>query len=110
MRLKNKTKDIMLRMRNAGVVGTDKLSVPTYVKLSSKADLVIANGAESEPLLHSEKSLLYEKPELIIDGIKIAMEATGALKAVIAVRSSEKERMSHLSALLKEEKDIDLSF
>ncbi len=110
MRLKNKTKDIMLRMRNAGVVGTDKFAVPTYVKLSSKADLVIANGAESEPLLHSEKSLLYEKPGLIIDGIKIAMEATGALKAVIAVRSSEKERMSYLSALLKEEEDIDLFF
>ena len=51
VRLKNKTKDIMLRMRNAGVVGTDKFAVPTYVKLSSKADLVIANGAESSLLL-----------------------------------------------------------
>ncbi len=100
----------MLRMRNAGVVGTDKLSVPTYVKLSSKADLVIANGAESEPLLHSEKSLLHEKPELIIDGIKIAMEATGAPKAVIAVRSSEKERMRSLYSLLKEEKNIDIFY
>ena len=100
----------MLRMRNAGVVGTDKLAMPSYVKLSSKADLIIANGAESEPLLQSEKSLLKENPELIIDGIKIAMEATGALKAVIAIRSSEKERMNHLNDILKKESNIEVFY
>ena len=94
-------------MRNAGVIGTDKVAMPSYVKLSSQADLIIANGAEPEPLLHAEKSLLKEKPELIIDGIKIAMEATGAGKAIIAIRSSEKERLSHLNDLLKKEKTLN---
>jgi Na+-translocating ferredoxin:NAD+ oxidoreductase RnfC subunit len=38
-------------LREAGVVGAGGAGFPTYAKLSDKADTVILNCAECEPLL-----------------------------------------------------------
>ena len=46
------SRSIIDLVREAGVVGAGGAGFPTHVKLAAKADLVIANGAECEPLLH----------------------------------------------------------
>lgn len=40
------------KVKQAGVVGAGGGGFPAHAKLSAKADTVIANGAECEPLLH----------------------------------------------------------
>ncbi|MCB0198104.1 MAG: electron transport complex protein RnfC, partial [Anaerolineae bacterium] len=45
-------------MREAGIVGAGGAGFPTYVKAGSNAEVVIANGAECEPLTHVDKELI----------------------------------------------------
>ena len=49
--------DIVQAVRDAGVVGAGGAGFPTHVKLGSKVDYVLANGAECEPLLHKDAEL-----------------------------------------------------
>ena len=46
--------NIVEQVRAAGVVGAGGAGFPTHVKLGAKAEYVIANGAECEPLLRVE--------------------------------------------------------
>ena len=83
----NKTPgEIVELVRNAGVVGAGGAGFPTYVKLQAKVETVIVNGSECEPLLYSDKSVLKVKPQDVIEGLQIAMAATGADEGVIAVK------------------------
>ena len=45
-------------IREAGIVGAGGAGFPTHVKAQAKADTVIANGTECEPLLFSDQSLM----------------------------------------------------
>lgn len=77
---------IRAAVRAAGVVGAGGAGFPTYVKLNAKVDTVIANGSECEPLLHSDKTLMRQHPELVVEGMKIVMKTTGATDGIIAVK------------------------
>lgn len=80
-------KGIPALVQDAGVVGAGGAGFPTHVKLQAKADLVIANGAECEPLLYVDQTLMQEEAPRIIRGLEAAMEATGAKRGVIATKS-----------------------
>ena len=45
------------QVKQAGVVGAGGGGFPAYVKLAGKADTVIANGAECEPLLYKDAAV-----------------------------------------------------
>lgn len=77
---------IISAVRKAGVVGAGGGGFPAYVKLGSKVDTVIANGSECEPLLATDKTLMKERPDLVLDGVQLAMKATGASKGIIAIK------------------------
>ena len=49
------------QIKQAGVVGAGGGGFPTHVKLATKADTVIANGAECEPLLHKDAIIMEEQ-------------------------------------------------
>ena len=49
---------LVTQVRQAGVVGAGGGGFPAHVKLVAKADTVIANGAECEPLLHKQRFAL----------------------------------------------------
>jgi len=69
-----------------GVVGAGGGGFPTHVKLSRSVEVVIANGAECEPLLGNDKLVMEEEAEAVVAGLCLAMEATGARKGVIALK------------------------
>ena len=52
--------NLVENVRRAGVVGAGGGGFPTHVKLAAKADTVIANGAECEPLLHKDAVLMEQ--------------------------------------------------
>jgi RnfABCDGE-type electron transport complex C subunit len=76
----------LAELQRCGVVGMGGAGFPTHVKLDASVDTVVANGAECEPLLWADKSLLLRWPDEVLDGLEIAMELTGASRAVLAMK------------------------
>jgi len=70
----------------AGVVGAGGAGFPTHVKLAAKADTVLINAAECEPLLHKDKEVLRACADGVLEGLAIAIELVGARQGVIGVK------------------------
>ncbi|HUW84046.1 MAG TPA: 4Fe-4S dicluster domain-containing protein [Phycisphaerae bacterium] len=73
-------------IRSAGVVGAGGAGFPTHVKLSGKADTVLVNAAECEPLLHKDKEVLRAFPDEVVAGLAAAMSLVGAEHGVIGIK------------------------
>ncbi len=86
------------QVRLAGVVGAGGGGFPTHVKLSGKAETVIANGAECEPLLHKDAVVMEENAAELVRGIQLAMEAVGAKEGVIGVKGKKKHAVEAVTA------------
>ena len=61
------------KVKQAGVVGAGGGGFPTHVKLAAKADVVIANGAECEPLLHKDAAVMERESREMVRGMMLAM-------------------------------------
>ena len=61
------------KIQAGGVIGAGGAGFPTYVKLESQADVVIANGAECEPLLNKDQVLMQCSAPSLIGGMMLAM-------------------------------------
>lgn len=107
MKLDNQ-KDIVDAVRRAGVVGAGGGGFPTHVKLAAKVDTVIANGSECEPLLATDKMAMKTRPDLVIDGLLIAMKATGAARGIIAVKGHYTDVVESLRAAIPAGANIEL--
>jgi len=71
----------------AGVVGAGGAGFPTHVKLAGKADTVLINAAECEPLLHKDKEVLRAYADRVLEGLSIAMELVALHGGSITVTS-----------------------
>ena len=80
-----------------GVVGAGGAGFPTAVKLSSKAETVIVNAAECEPLLHKDKELLIHHWPEVRRGLEIAVERVGASRAVIGIKEKHEKLIQRLA-------------
>ncbi|MGQ9705456.1 MAG: 4Fe-4S dicluster domain-containing protein [bacterium] len=90
--------EVINRLKKAGIVGLGGGGFPTYAKWREGAEIVIANGAECEPLLIKDQFIMENCPSFVIDGLKLAMETTGAKKGFIAI----KEKNSRALLSIKE--------
>ena len=70
----------------AGVVGAGGAGFPTHVKLAGKADTVLLNAAECEPLLHKDKEVLRDYLDATIEGMAVAMQLVGADRAIVGIK------------------------
>lgn len=70
----------------AGVVGAGGAGFPTHVKLAGKADTVVINAAECEPLLHKDKEVLREYADAVLEGTAAAMRLVGAQRGAIGIK------------------------
>jgi Na+-translocating ferredoxin:NAD+ oxidoreductase RnfC subunit len=77
---------IVSLIRDAGIVGAGGAGFPAYVKAASDAEVVIANGAECEPLSHVDKELMLTDAPTVIAGMEAVMDATGALEGIIGIK------------------------
>ena len=89
-------------VREAGVVGCGGAGFPAHIKASSRADTVIANGAECEPLLHKDLELLVREAPAVVRGVRLLMESTGATRGIIGVKKKYAERLAPLSGAAQE--------
>lgn len=93
-------KNLIDLIRDAGVVGAGGAGFPTHVKLNAKAEYVVVNGAECEPLLRVDQQLMARQPERLLQALSLAMKLTGANHGIIALKEKYHEAVEALSALL----------
>ena len=89
-------------MRDCGVVGAGGAGFPAYAKLDARADVIILNCAECEPLFRLHRSLLAEYAFEIMTALNEVKSAVSADRVIIAVKPSYIEAIDtvnyHLSA------------
>lgn len=101
-------KTIVNAVRKAGVVGAGGGGFPTHVKLQARLDTVIANGSECEPLLGTDKAMMKARPDLLVEGLTLAMKATGASKGFIAIKRHYKDVVKSFEGALPKGSPIKL--
>ncbi len=89
------------QVRQAGVVGAGGGGFPSHVKLGAKAEIIIANGAECEPLLHKDAAVMEHYAKDVVRGVQLSMEATGAREGVIGIKAKKKGAVEACQAACK---------
>jgi Na+-translocating ferredoxin:NAD+ oxidoreductase RnfC subunit len=95
-------------IEKAGVVGAGGGGFPTHVKAASDADVVLANGAECEPLLRADSELLISDAARVIEGLRIIRESVGASRAVIALKAKNVTAIEAVEKALPEDGAIEI--
>ena len=105
-------KEILDRIKAAGIVGMGGATFPTHVKLSvppgKKAEFLIINGVECEPYLTSDHRTMLEKGEQLMDGTTILMRALGVKQAQIGIENNKPDAIAHLRRLAQGYKGIEV--
>jgi NADH:ubiquinone oxidoreductase subunit F (NADH-binding) len=99
---------IVPTLEAAGLLGRGGAGFPVGRKWGSVAGrargdaVVLANGAEGEPLSHKDRVLMASRPHLVLDGLELAAEAVGARRAVLYVGSEHTEARAAMERALAE--------
>lgn len=96
------------KIKNAGVVGAGGAGFPTHVKLATNADVVIVNGAECEPLLRVDQTLMELAPHDIVEALQVVMKVTQANKGVVCLKGKYKNAVAKLTELTKDIDNIEV--
>ena len=93
-------KDILERVKAAGIVGLGGAGFPTHVKLQPKDPsairYVIANGAECEPYLTGNDQLMRTHAAEIVDGLNVILRLFPNAQGVIAVEENKPEAIASM--------------
>ena len=100
--------DIISKIREAGIVGEGGAGFPTHVKVNCKAECVIANGAECEPLLRVDQQIMQYFPDRVVDGVVKLMEQTGAPRGVIALKDHYHDAIAALNKVIADKPGVEL--
>jgi NADH:ubiquinone oxidoreductase subunit F (NADH-binding) len=91
----------------AGLVGRGGAGFPTATKWRAVATMgtspvIVVNGAESEPLSHKDRTLMENRPHLVLDGAVAAAMTLGAHRVVLYLCREYRPARASLLAALRE--------
>ena len=89
------------QIESCGVVGGGGAGFPTHVKLNAKADIILLNAAECEPLLHKDKEMLRAYADEVIAGLEAGRRLVGAAESVIGIKYKYQEVIEVLRPKLR---------
>ncbi len=95
-------KELKEIVKNSGIVGAGGAGFPTYMKLDERADTVIMNCAECEPLLRLHRQLLRDRTYEIMKTFAMIAKTVHAKEAVIGVKKNYEETVDALNAHIGE--------
>lgn len=99
---------LLKQVQDSGVIGAGGAGFPTYVKLDCQVDLILANGAECEPLLYKDQVLMQGWARDLFGGMLLAMKEVGASRGVIGIKKKNADTIPILEAELPETIDLCL--
>lgn len=104
--------EIIAAVKAAGVVGAGGAGFPTHMKINANVEIVIANGAECEPLLRAHQLIMASESKKLVLGLKTVMLATGASKGYIGLKRKYADAVTELEVAIQAigSKDIQLFF
>ena len=92
--------ELKVVLRDGGVVGAGGAGFPSYAKLDSRADTIILNCAECEPLLKLHRQVLEKYAEEILQTLDLIAKTVGAKSVIVAVKRSYKRTIDAVTPLL----------
>lgn len=94
----------------AGIVGAGGAGFPTHVKLAKDIDngYIIANCVECEPILSHNISLIEQNPDIVLKGVKYAMEAVKATNGIIAIKEKNTKAIACLEKAILNYQNITI--
>ena len=105
-------KDIAGIVQTTGMVGLGGAAFPTHVKMmvpeGKSVDTVIANGCECEPYLTCDHRVMLEQKDDMFEGLRIALKATSAEKAIIGIEANKPDVIKELKASLPKDAPISV--
>ena len=87
-------------LQRNGVVGAGGAGFPTYAKLDKRAETIIMNCAECEPLLKLHRQLLEKHADEIVSVFHLIMETVGAKEAIIGIKKAYKKTIEALKGVI----------
>lgn len=87
-------------MKQNGVAGAGGAGFPAYAKLDKRADTIILNCAECEPLLKLHRQVLEKYAFEIISTLEVIADAVEAKDVIIGVKPSYKKAVAAVEAVL----------
>jgi Na+-translocating ferredoxin:NAD+ oxidoreductase RnfC subunit len=95
-------------IQKAGVVGAGGGGFPSHVKAEASADVVLANGAECEPLLRADTELMSFDSSRVVRGLALVRDAVGAERAVVAIKRKNTRALEAMERAVRDEAGIEL--
>ncbi|HSR05490.1 MAG TPA: 4Fe-4S dicluster domain-containing protein [Proteiniclasticum sp.] len=89
--------DFLKQITDAGIVGAGGAGFPTHVKLNTKAEYVLVNGAECEPLLRVDQILMANETDKILEALSLTVKQVGAKEGVITLKEKYKDAIKKLN-------------
>lgn len=96
-------------MKDGGIVGAGGAGFPSYAKLDKKADTIILNCAECEPLFNLHRQLLAKFAKEILTALEEVRKAIEAQRVIIAVKPTYTNAVEAVEYYLPEFKNTTIS-
>jgi len=97
-------KEILDKIRGAGLVGLGGAAFPTHVKLSppkgKEIDTIILNGCECEPYVTSDHRVMLEYGEKVLSGLGIIRKVLSPEAVYIAIEDNKEDAIDHMEELI----------
>lgn len=87
-------------LKESGVVGAGGAGFPCYAKLNSKADTILLNCAECEPLLKLHRQVMETYAFEILTALNTVKAAVGADRVIIAIKPSYKKAVAAVNSII----------
>ena len=81
-------------MKEAGIVGAGGAGFPSFAKIAEGADTLVINGAECEPLLYTDFTILQNELSAIIYGADAVVKALNARRAVLCLKKHRAKELN----------------
>lgn len=95
-------KELQNIIQENGVVGAGGAGFPTYMKISDKANTILMNCAECEPLLKLHRQLLERHAYNIMKTFHMIAETVGASESIIGIKKSYVQTINALNQHIEE--------
>ncbi len=96
-----KNLDFVQMVKDAGIVGAGGAGFPAHVKLNAKAEVLIINAAECEPLIDTDKFICRTYADELIVAIIATAAHLNAKRIVIAIKQKYKAEILALQTAIK---------